>query len=68
MNKVPCPICRRMIEDDPVAWPQFPFCGKRCRTIDLGRWLGEQYRIPTAEPSASKEADAKAAASDDQNP
>jgi endogenous inhibitor of DNA gyrase (YacG/DUF329 family) len=45
MNKVPCPICRRLIEDDPDVWPQFPFCGKRCRTIDLGRWLGEEYRV-----------------------
>jgi endogenous inhibitor of DNA gyrase (YacG/DUF329 family) len=28
-----------------VNWPQFPFCSKRCRLIDLGRWLGEDYRI-----------------------
>jgi len=27
------------------AWPQFPFCSKRCRLIDLGRWLKEDYRI-----------------------
>lgn len=26
-----------------------PFCTKRCRLIDLGRWLGEDYRV--AEPS-----------------
>jgi endogenous inhibitor of DNA gyrase (YacG/DUF329 family) len=25
-------------------WPQFPFCSSRCKTIDLGRWLGETYR------------------------
>jgi endogenous inhibitor of DNA gyrase (YacG/DUF329 family) len=25
--------------------PQFPFCSSRCRTIDLGRWLGEKYRV-----------------------
>lgn len=26
-----------------------PFCSKRCAQIDLGRWLGERYRIPTGE-------------------
>jgi hypothetical protein len=26
--------------------PCFPFCSERCRTIDLGRWLGEGYRVP----------------------
>ena len=25
------------------AWP---FCSDRCRLADLGRWLGEAYRIP----------------------
>jgi endogenous inhibitor of DNA gyrase (YacG/DUF329 family) len=32
-----------------AEWPQFPFCSPRCRLIDLGRWLGEEYRI-AAEP------------------
>ncbi len=33
----------------PAPWqeyPDYPFCGKRCRTIDLGRWLSEDYRVP----------------------
>jgi endogenous inhibitor of DNA gyrase (YacG/DUF329 family) len=29
---------------EPAEWPQFPFCSDRCRLIDLGRWLGEDYR------------------------
>jgi endogenous inhibitor of DNA gyrase (YacG/DUF329 family) len=29
-----------------AEWPEFPFCSRRCKTIDLGRWLGERYRIP----------------------
>jgi endogenous inhibitor of DNA gyrase (YacG/DUF329 family) len=43
-----------------AEWPQFPFCSARCRTIDLGRWLGEKYRIgvPEAEGEAP-EADAE---------
>jgi len=24
----------------------FPFCSDRCRLLDLGKWLGEDYRIP----------------------
>jgi endogenous inhibitor of DNA gyrase (YacG/DUF329 family) len=27
-------------------WPQYPFCSPRCKLVDLGRWLGENYRIP----------------------
>jgi hypothetical protein len=23
----------------------FPFCSERCHLVDLGRWLGEDYRI-----------------------
>ncbi|MFO0675346.1 MAG: DNA gyrase inhibitor YacG [Polyangiaceae bacterium] len=28
--------------------PLFPFCSERCRTIDLGRWLDGEYRVPVA--------------------
>jgi uncharacterized protein len=44
-----CPICKKPVRnlDDPVAPnPVFPFCSERCKLIDLGRWLGERYRIP----------------------
>jgi len=23
-----------------------PFCSERCRTIDLGDWASERYRVP----------------------
>ena len=49
MIRVRCPICERWIEGQSTAeWPEFPFCSRRCKTIDLGRWLGEAYRIPAA--------------------
>ncbi len=40
-----CPVCAR-----PVA-PRadnkaFPFCGKSCKLVDLGRWLDGTYRVP----------------------
>ncbi len=40
----PCPICGRM----SVA-RYHPFCSLRCAQVDLGRWLGGHYRIPTDE-------------------
>ncbi len=41
----PCPICGK-----PAAASHRPFCSPRCRTIDLGRWLKDGYRIETDEP------------------
>ncbi|WP_366555966.1 DNA gyrase inhibitor YacG [Aquibaculum sediminis] len=43
-----CPICSR-----PAVAERRPFCSARCAQIDLGRWLGERYRIPTEEPESS---------------
>jgi endogenous inhibitor of DNA gyrase (YacG/DUF329 family) len=51
MIKASCPICGRALEGRSLAdFPQFPFCSPRCKSIDLGRWLGESYRIPAEEP------------------
>lgn len=50
----PCPICRkpaRPREENRA----FPFCSPRCRTLDLGRWLSEDYRIPCREDEGSDE-------------
>ena len=41
-----CPICEQ--EFDPDESPAVPFCSERCRTIDLGRWLEEEYGLPAA--------------------
>jgi endogenous inhibitor of DNA gyrase (YacG/DUF329 family) len=43
MGKAPprCPICGRA----PTKANR-PFCSPRCADVDLGRWLGEAYRIP----------------------
>ncbi len=40
-----CPICEG--ERAPLAENKsFPFCSARCKMVDLGRWLGEEYFIP----------------------
>jgi endogenous inhibitor of DNA gyrase (YacG/DUF329 family) len=48
-----CPICKR--EFDPATSTTVPFCGERCRTIDLGRWLGEDYGVPVQPDPDSEE-------------
>ena len=48
----PCPICAR-----PASLRYRPFCSRRCADIDLGRWLGEAYRLPAVEPPDEFEID-----------
>jgi len=43
-----CPICNKAVEPRPKN-PSFPFCTQRCKTIDLGKWLNEEYRVPAEE-------------------
>ena len=40
-----CPICGAVVlsRDQNKA---YPFCSDRCRAIDLGKWLGGEYRVP----------------------
>jgi uncharacterized protein len=42
---LPCPICHEPAKPRAEN-PCFPFCGSRCKTVDLGAWLGEAYRVP----------------------
>ncbi|MGB0766784.1 MAG: DNA gyrase inhibitor YacG [Phycisphaeraceae bacterium] len=37
-----CPICKAKARSDNE---HFPFCSSRCKTIDLGRWVDESYKI-----------------------
>lgn len=42
-KEITCPTCKKR-----GAWfetPYGPFCSKRCRLIDLGKWLGEEHRL-----------------------
>ena len=40
---IKCPICGR--ENDFFSEPLGPFCSKRCKLVDLGKWFGEDYKI-----------------------
>jgi endogenous inhibitor of DNA gyrase (YacG/DUF329 family) len=47
-----CPTCKAPVaQGTPGLEKLFPFCSERCHLVDLGRWLGEEYRIP-GEPAA----------------
>jgi endogenous inhibitor of DNA gyrase (YacG/DUF329 family) len=52
-----CVGCRRL----PVDPKYRPFCSERCKLIDLGRWLAEDYRVAGADvppdPSHDRDAD-----------
>lgn len=40
-GKSVCPVCGK-----PAVAGSLPFCSARCARVDLGRWLGEVYRVP----------------------
>jgi uncharacterized protein len=44
-----CPICGKEMRPGEEH-PSRPFCSDRCKLIDLGKWIGEQYRVPVAPP------------------
>lgn len=64
VKRIKCPICgndvtfhEKVEERGRVsALPSnFPFCSRRCKLIDLGKWLDEEYKIsePLSEENVS---------------
>lgn len=49
-----CPICRADVGPRPEN-PAFPFCSRRCRRVDLGKWLGEEYRVVDRTPDEDED-------------
>jgi hypothetical protein len=50
-RELTCPICGKPAGRLPEN-RAFPFCGPRCRLLDLGKWLSEDYRVPGASVGA----------------
>jgi len=49
---VKCPTCATPVPWSPDSkWR--PFCSERCKTIDLGAWASERYRVKTSEAPES---------------
>jgi len=59
-----CPICKRKVEPRP-ANRFFPFCSERCKMIDLGKWLGEEYRLSVPADEAERPRPPREAGEDD---
>jgi len=45
MTRVRCPRCGEPSLYSPDN-PWRPFCSERCRSLDLGAWASESYRVP----------------------
>ncbi|PIP95489.1 MAG: DNA gyrase inhibitor YacG [Bdellovibrio sp. CG12_big_fil_rev_8_21_14_0_65_39_13] len=46
--KVKCPRCKESFEYYSSEFR--PFCSDKCKMIDLGQWLTENYRVPSQKP------------------
>ena len=38
-KKIKCPICKKNAIE-----PYIPFCSKKCASIDLMKWLNDEYQ------------------------
>jgi endogenous inhibitor of DNA gyrase (YacG/DUF329 family) len=47
-----CPICKKPVQ---ASGEDFPFCGERCRLIDLGKWASGGYVISSPVKDISDE-------------
>ncbi len=41
--KIICPVCKNATTWEENPWR--PFCSERCKLIDLGKWISEEYKI-----------------------
>lgn len=49
-----CPTCgKTLTADTPQEIPHRPFCCRRCKLVDLGRWLDGTY--VTSEPASPED-------------
>jgi len=49
-----CPVCNANAQTRSVN-RFFPFCSARCKQVDLGRWLNEEYRITVSEEMTERD-------------
>ena len=58
-----CPLCKgTAVKDGNKFWP---LCSERCHLVDLGKWLGEEYRVPgEPDPNAVAESPTESGSDD----
>jgi endogenous inhibitor of DNA gyrase (YacG/DUF329 family) len=49
-----CPVCEKIVQ--VTGNLSAPFCSPRCKQLDLGRWLNEDYGLPI-EPEIDHDSD-----------
>ncbi len=54
MAELVCPYCNGALPPRATN-TAFPFCSQRCRSIDLGAWLAEDYRVPVREDETERD-------------
>jgi hypothetical protein len=48
-----CPICKRKTTWEENPWR--PFCSERCKLVDLGKWVSDEYKIEGEKKEEEKE-------------
>ncbi|MGS5088659.1 DNA gyrase inhibitor YacG [Hydrogenophaga sp. A37] len=51
LKQVRCPACGGQSIYAPSN-PYRPFCGERCKNLDLGAWASERFSLPEQEASS----------------
>jgi uncharacterized protein len=58
MPKLKCPICGKEVSYVSLKKVRFrPFRSKRCKLVDLGKWLNEEYRVSEEIPDSDRPSD-----------
>lgn len=50
-----CPVCSKAVEWRGNEFR--PFCSERCKLIDFGGWVNEEYGVPAEEAPPFEEMD-----------
>lgn len=55
-SKPKCPICKSKDKPD-IKNKLYPFCSERCRNVDLGSWVNEEYKVESDDQHSSDKDD-----------
>ena len=53
MLQIKCPICKTQISYEGNEYR--PFCSERCKLLDFGAWVEEEYALPVEETAMTEE-------------
>ncbi|MBK9163154.1 MAG: DNA gyrase inhibitor YacG [Acidobacteria bacterium] len=53
LKEIKCPTCGRMTAYEGNEFR--PFCSERCRLLDFGAWIDEEFALPAESSSLTEE-------------